>query len=73
MNSWLMRNVAAQLAAGKRPAEFGWRGYELCAGSAVSSAQVTGWGSRPTFQMHGPASFFPARPTPPPGAIDSDQ
>ena len=64
MNSWLMRNVEASLNAGSPPAEWGWKAFELDAGAAQSSANVTGWGNRPTYHIFGPPSFQPGRPMP---------
>eukprot|EP01047_Picozoa_sp_COSAG01_P028837 COSAG01_NODE_1953_length_8818_cov_5.158619_8_plen_256_part_00 len=78
MNSWLMRNVVAQLhgdggggggggAHGLTPAEWGWGSYQLEAGSGRSAKHVTGWGDRPTFTMFAPRGFQPPRPSPAPG------
>jgi hypothetical protein len=80
MNSWLMRNVVAQLhgdgggggggggggANGLTPAEWGWGSYQLEAGSGRSAKHVTGWGDRPTFTMFAPRGFQPPRPSPAP-------
>ena len=64
MNSWLIRNAEACLAAGSPQAEWGWQAFELEAGAAQSSAKVTGWGSRPRYNMFGPPTFQPGRPSP---------
>ena len=64
MNSWLLRNAEACLAAGAPPAEWGWKAFELEAGAAQSAANVTGWGSRPMYNMFGPPAFLPGRPSP---------
>jgi ADP-ribose pyrophosphatase YjhB (NUDIX family) len=64
MNSWLMRNLSAQLAAGVAPAQLGWETFQLDAGTAQSNQKVTGWGSRPTFNIFGPSCFFQGRPAP---------
>ena len=64
MNSWLIRNVAARLAAGSPPAEWGWKAFELQAGAAQSNANVTGWGNQPTYNIFGPPGFQPGRTLP---------
>jgi len=64
MNSWLIRNVAARLAAGSPPAEWGWKAFELQAGAAQSNANVTGWGNQPTYNIFGPPGFQTGRTLP---------
>lgn len=64
MNSWVIRNVMRQLDAGAPPAQWGWKAFTLEAGAAQSSAKVTGWGNRPTYNILGPPCFEPSRPSP---------
>ena len=56
--------VAARLAAGSPPAEWGWKAFELQAGAAQSNANVTGWGNQPTYNIFGPPGFQTGRTLP---------
>jgi len=64
MNSWLMRNIATEIAAGSPPKEWGWTQTALAAGGAKSANQITGWGSRDFFHVYAPPRFLPPRGVP---------